>query len=198
MAVSGTILLVGLGNPGPRYERTRHNAGFMAVDHISDAAGIPLDKKKHDTRFGRGPIEGRDVMLAQPVAFMNNSGPPIQRLAHFFKIAASNLFIVHDDIYLVYGRLKIMERGGHGGHKGIASLTRAFGSSDFPRLRIGVGRPDRSSDVTHHVLGRFTPNEEQILGEIITRAREGVLLCLREGLRKGMNQINNRELLISQ
>lgn len=197
MPVSNVILMVGLGNPGRSYEETRHNAGFMVVDNISDNFDIPLARKKHDTVFGRGAIEGRDVILAKPMAFMNNSGPPIRRLAHFFKIPVSDLFVIHDDIDLVYGRLKIMEKGGHGGHKGIESLTKAFGSSDFPRLRIGVGRPDITSDVTNHVLGKFTREEEQILGEVITRAREGVLLLLRKGVKEGMNQINSRRLLIS-
>ncbi len=196
LPASSVILLVGLGNPGPDYERTRHNAGFMAIDDMSDASGISLDKTKHGTRFGRGVIEGTDVILAKPMAFMNNSGPPVQRLARFFRIPVSNLIIIHDDIDLAYGRLKITAKGGSGGHKGIASLANALASSDVPRLRIGVGRPGIRSDVTHHVLGRFTREEDQILGEIIIRARDGILLLLKNGLKEGMNQINNRKLLI--
>jgi PTH1 family peptidyl-tRNA hydrolase len=197
MPVDNAILIVGLGNPGHRYERTRHNAGFMVLDDISDRFNIPLDRKKHDAAFGRGTIEGRDVILAKPMAFMNNSGPPIQQLAHFFKIPAAGLFIIHDDIDLVYGRLKIMERGGHGGHKGIESLNKAFNSSDFPRLRIGVGRPDITSDVTNHVLGRFTGEEADILGEVISSARKALLLLLKKGVTEAMNQVNKRKLLIS-
>ncbi len=197
MSVSSIILIVGLGNPGRSYGRTRHNAGSMVLDEISDRFDIPLDQKKHDTAFGRGAIEDRDVILARPMAFMNNSGPPIQRLAHFFKIPVAGLFVIHDDIDLVYGRLKIMEKGGHGGHKGIESLTGAFSSSDFLRLRIGVGRPAVTSDVTNHVLGKFTGREALVLGEIIIRAREAVVLLLKKGVTEGMNQINNRKLLIS-
>jgi PTH1 family peptidyl-tRNA hydrolase len=102
----------------------------------------------------------------------------------------SDLIVIHDDIDLVYGRLKIVQKGGHGGHKGVESLTRAFNSSDFPRLRIGVGRPDITSDVTNHVLGRFTGEEAQVLGEIIVRAREAILLLLKKGVIEGMDQIN--------
>jgi peptidyl-tRNA hydrolase, PTH1 family len=197
LSVSGAALLVGLGTPGRSYEKTRHNAGFLALDEISNPAGIPLGKSKYDTLFGRGTIEGTDVILAKPMAFMNNSGPPIQKLARFFRIPVSNLLVIHDDIDLMFGRLKIKEKGGHGGHKGIESLSMAFGTGDFHRFRIGVGRPKTRSHVTDHVLGRFTRDEEQVLGKIITSTREGIILLLKKGLTEGMNQINNRKLLIS-
>jgi len=197
MPVENTILIAGLGNPGRRYGKTRHNAGFMVIDDLSRGFAIPLDREKHEIRFGRGIIEGMCVLLAKPMAFMNNSGPPIQRLARFFRIPVQNLLVIHDDIDLDYGRLKMIAKSSHGGHKGIRSLIAAFSTGDFPRLRVGVGRPVSKAETTGHVLGRFTPEEEQILGKIIARSREGVLLFLRKGLTEGMNQINNRTLLIS-
>jgi PTH1 family peptidyl-tRNA hydrolase len=148
-------LVVGLGNPGARYENTRHNAGFMIADKIARDFNISLDKRKFDCVFGRGFIEDVEVLLAKPMAFMNRSGPPIQKLAHFFRIQCKEMVVIHDDIDLVFGRLKIKEKGGHGGHNGIRSLLDAFGGGDFARLRIGVGRSEFGYRLTDHVLADF-------------------------------------------
>jgi PTH1 family peptidyl-tRNA hydrolase len=196
LSLEGTHLIVGLGNPGSRYEKSRHNAGFMVIDNVALAFGIPLNSKKYDNRFGRGAIEIHDVILAKPMAYMNNSGPSVQKLLRFFKLQSQNMLVIHDDIDLSYGRIKLMEKGGHGGHKGIQSLISALGDNHFPRLRIGVGRPDTKNGVIDHVLGSFTSTEEQILEKIIEKARECVALFLNKGITEGMNQVNNRKLLI--
>lgn len=198
MPVKNARLIVGLGNPGAAYEDTRHNAGFMVVDDIADTFGIPLDKTKYDTQYGRGVIEGIDVVLVKPMDFMNNSGPPVQRLAHFFRIPAEQMVIIHDDIDLAYGRLKIIETGGHGGHKGVRSLTAAMGNANFPRLRIGIGHPGSKDRVTDHVLGRFTTDEEPALDRVVTRARQGIVVLLRNGIKEGMNLVNNRRDQLSE
>jgi PTH1 family peptidyl-tRNA hydrolase len=118
-----TRLIVGLGNPGTEYEHTRHNAGFMVVDKLAGDSGISLNKNKFDVRYGRGIIEDHDVMLANPMAFMNRSGPPVQKLAAYFKIPSEDLMVIHDDIDLAFGRLKIKEKGGHGGQSMLSAKT---------------------------------------------------------------------------
>ena len=197
--VSGNILrlVVGLGNPGARYENTRHNAGFMAVDEISRDFNIHLDKRKFDCVYGRGFIDDVEVLLAKPMAFMNRSGPPIQKLAHFFRIKCKDMMVIHDDIDLVFGRLKIKEKGGHGGHNGIRSLMDAFGGGDFVRLRIGIGRSENGDNVTDHVLGRFPRENAEILTRIISGVRDAVVTVLCKGTKAGMNLFNGKNLKIT-
>jgi PTH1 family peptidyl-tRNA hydrolase len=190
-------LVVGLGNPGARYENTRHNAGFMIVDKIARDFNIFFDKRKFDCIFGRGFIEDVEVLLAKPMAFMNRSGPPIQQLAHFFRIPCKEMVVIHDDIDLVFGRLKIKEKGGHGGHNGIRSLLDAFGGGDFVRLRIGVGRSEFGDSVTDHVLGRFSAQNAEVLSQITSGARDAVVTVLCKGTKAGMNLFNGKDLAIT-
>ena len=190
-------MVVGLGNPGARYEKTRHNAGFMIADKIARDFNISLDKKKFDCVYGRGFIEDVEVLLAKPMAFMNCSGPPIQKLAHFFRIQCKEMVVIHDDIDLVFGRLKIKEKGGHGGHNGIRSLMDAFGEGDFVRLRIGVGRSELGESVTNHVLGRFSVQNAELLTRIISGGRDAVVTVLCKGTKAGMNLFNGKDLAIT-
>ena len=190
-------LVVGLGNPGARYENTRHNAGFMTADRIARDFNISFDKRKFDCAFGRGFIEDVEVLLAKPMAFMNRSGPPIQKLAHFFRIQCKEMVVIHDDIDLVFGRLKIKEKGGHGGHNGIRSLMDAFGGGDFVRLRIGVGRSELGDNVTDHVLGRFSEQNAEVLSRIISGGRDAVVTVLCKGSKAGMNLFNGKDLAIT-
>jgi len=185
-------LVVGLGNPGREYEKTRHNAGFIIVDNIAEAFSIPLDKRKFNTVFGKGLIEGVDVILAKPMAFMNKSGPPVQNLAGYFKIICKDMLVIHDDIDLDFGRIKIIEKGGHGGHNGVRSIMDAFGEGDFSRIRIGIGRSGGGADVTGHVLGKYSADESKILDQIITGARNAVVTILCKGIKDGMNRFNNK------
>jgi PTH1 family peptidyl-tRNA hydrolase len=190
-------LVVGLGNPGARYENTRHNAGFMIADKIARDFNISLDKRKFDCVYGRGIIEDVEVLLTKPMAFMNRSGPPIQKLAHFFRIQCKEMVVIHDDIDLVFGRLKIKEKGGHGGHNGIRSLMDAFGGGDFVRLRIGVGRSELGENVTNHVLGRFSVQNAEFLSRIISGGRDAVVTILCQGTKAGMNLFNGKDLAIT-
>jgi PTH1 family peptidyl-tRNA hydrolase len=183
-------LIVGLGNPGDAYRKTRHNAGFMVVEALSKDFSIPLDKTKFDARYGRGAIQGDEVLLAKPLAFMNRSGPPVQSLANYFRISSGQVLIIHDDIDLAFERLKIKEKGGHGGHNGVRSLMEAFGTGDFARLRIGVGRSETGISVTDYVLGKFNSEEEEMLNHVVKRARDAVVTIIGKGIRAGMNQFN--------
>jgi PTH1 family peptidyl-tRNA hydrolase len=187
-----TRLIVGLGNPGIQYEHTRHNAGFMVLDKLARDFGIAIEKNKFDVRYARSTIEDHAVMLAKPMAFMNRSGPPVQKLAAYFKIPSEDMVVVHDDIDLAFGRLKIKEKGGHGGHKGLKSIIHAVGAGEFVRLRIGVGRSGSGSSVTDHVLGAFSAEEAKLLGPIVKQARDAVVLILTEGTKAGMNRFNRK------
>ena len=190
-------LVVGLGNPGNKYEDTRHNAGFLVADKIAEDFNLSFNKTKFDTIFGRGFIEDVDVVLAKPMAFMNRSGPPLQKLAHYFRIPGEDMLVIHDDIDLAFGRLKIKEKGGHGGHNGIRSIMDAFGGGDFDRLRIGVGRSEAGENVTDHVLGRFSADKAEMVVRVISVARDAVVTVLCEGTKVGMNAFNRKDLLIT-
>ena len=185
-------LVVGLGNPGAGYAHTRHNAGFMVADELAGKFDIGFDKRKFNTVFGRGHIEQEPVVLAKPMAFMNRSGPPVRSLADFFKISSEAVLVIHDDIDLAFGRLKIKEKGGHAGHNGIRSLIDAFGSDDFVRLRIGVGRSGFDISVSQYVLSKFSEQENESLAQIIATARDAVVTILCKGTKAGMNQFNSK------
>ena len=185
-------LVVGLGNPGAAYVQTRHNTGFMVADELAGKFDIGFDKRKFDTVFGRGQIEQEPVVLAKPMAFMNRSGPPVKMLADFFKISSAAVLVIHDDIDLAFGRLKIKEKGGHAGHNGVRSLIDAFGRDDFARLRIGVGRSGFDISVSDHVLSKFSEQENESLDQIIATARDAVVTILFKGTKAGMNQFNQK------
>lgn len=191
MSQKRLCLIAGLGNPGTEYKSTRHNAGFLVLDEIAEAFSISFDKRKFDVIFGRGSIESFDVVLAKPQAYMNRSGMPLRKLATFFKISSKDMLIIHDDIDLTLGRIKIKAKGGHGGHKGIQSIVDAFGNGDFGRIRIGVGRSALLS-VTDHVLGRFNSEELKVLDRILTRARDAAVSFFLDGIRECMNQFNQK------
>lgn len=189
-------MVVGLGNPGEAYAKTRHNAGFMVVDKISEAFSIALDKQKFDARFGIGLVNGVKIVLTKPMAYMNRSGPQIQKIAGYFRILCEDILVVHDDIDLVFGRLKIKEKGGDGGHRGVRSIIDAFGGGDFTRLRIGVGRPDAEKGASDYVLGKFTLEEKKVLSQIITSAKDAIVTILCKGTKEGMNRFNNKRIVI--
>ena len=184
------ILIAGLGNPGRQYELTRHNAGFMVMDKLAAACQILIRRRKFDVLYGKGRIEGHDVLIAKPQTYMNLSGPSLRALADFFRIRREAMVVVHDDIDLAFERLKINERGGDGGHKGIRSIINAFGGDKFVRVRMGVGRPREGRDAVDHVLQEFTSEEREALDGMLGRACEAVVTILAKGTREGMNRFN--------
>lgn len=183
-------LVVGLGNPGAKYAATRHNIGFRVADRLAAEFGIVFSREKFNALFGRGRVEGVDVVIAKPMAFMNLSGPPVRGLADFFRISLQAVLVIHDDIDLDYGRLKIKEKGGHGGHNGIRSVINALGGSDFARLRVGIGRSGAGAPAADHVLDSFTREEAAELPNVIDRARDAAVTILCKGTKIGMNQFN--------
>lgn len=182
--------MAGLGNPGLRYAHTRHNVGFMVIDALADRYAITVQRSKFNVIYGRGTIEGVDVLLAKPQAFMNRSGPPLRQLADYFRIQREAVVIIHDDIDLAFDRLKIKEKGGDGGHKGIRSLIQAFGGDQFARLRVGIGRSQTKADVIDHVLGQFNHDEQSALEDTLQRATEAIATILSKGTKEGMNRYN--------
>ncbi len=190
-------LIAGLGNPGRAYAATRHNIGFMVVDRLAADYGIGMERSKFNARFGRGTIEGRTVILAKPQAYMNRSGLPLSQLTRFFKIPCTELIVIHDDMDIAFGRIKIKQKGGSGGHKGIRSLREAFGDDRFVRVRVGVGRPTAHQDAADYVLANFSPVERRMLDEVIAQAREAVVTILREGAQVAMNRFNGLNTLRS-
>jgi len=189
-------LVAGLGNPGIEYQNTRHNVGFMAAEKIAAAYAIDFDTKKFGALWGTGVIEGIRVVLFKPQMYMNRSGLPIFRAAEHFKISSRDILVVHDDIDLAFGRIKIKQKGGTGGHKGIRSLIDAFGGGEFTRLRIGIvcecGQSGDAS-VTDHVLGSFSEDEIRYLDPILKKTLEAVVTILSEGILEGMNRFNKRK-----
>jgi len=183
-------MIAGLGNPGREYAKTRHNIGFMVVDRLSEKYDIPRTQKKFDNIFGLGEIEKARVILTTPVAYMNRSGPPVMALAKFYKINLDHVLVIHDDIDILFGNLKIKTKGGHGGHNGIKSIIDAAGGGDFPRIRVGIGRPDTHKEVTDHVLGKFSADEMIHLETVLTCAAEAAQSIMKKGFTASMNQFN--------
>jgi peptidyl-tRNA hydrolase, PTH1 family len=148
-------LIVGLGNPGKRYESTRHNIGFMALDRLAAQLKIELKQKSFNALWGKGTLAGKNILLAQPQTFMNLSGTAVRQLQSFFKMDISNLIVIHDDLDLPFGAVKLKAGGGTAGHKGLASIESNFGNSEFIRVRLGIGKPVDKSRIEGYVLEPF-------------------------------------------
>ena len=185
-------LLAGLGNPGPAYVATRHNIGFMVADALARQWGVGFADRGPYRVAERVAVASNTVILAKPMAYMNRSGPPLRGIARRLGLNCNELVIIHDDLDLAFGRLKIKEKGGDGGHKGIRSIMDAFASGDFVRLRVGIGRPDTGTPVVDHVLGDFNAEEAAVLPQVVTRAREAAVTVLKEGARAAMARFNVR------
>lgn len=184
--------MVGLGNPGRTYAQTRHNIGFQVIDHLSQKYHISFKTKSRFAHllFGRGEVSGAPVIFAKPQAYMNRSGGPVCQIANYYRILSSHTIVVHDDIDLAFGRIKIKAKGGPAGHKGVKSLIDILGKDDFVRVRIGIGR-SQEKETVDHVLGSFDPAETRILGQIISCACDAVDTLLCHGTVEGMNRYNN-------
>jgi peptidyl-tRNA hydrolase, PTH1 family len=191
-------LIVGLGNPGFLYARNRHNVGFMCVSHLGKMRDIPFDKKQAQARTGIGTIAGKKVVLARPQTFMNASGESVGPLLKKLNIAPADLIVIHDDLDLPVGKIRLRLGGSSGGHKGIESIIARTGTRDFYRIRIGIGRPDVTEDssiskeeaVVSYVLSDFTPEEKKIIEETLPSAGEAVTCLLVQGLEAAMNKYN--------
>ena len=184
------ILFLGLGNPEKRYEKSRHNLGFRVLDSLAKRLKIKIKTKRYKSLMGRGRIRRKEIILAQPLTFMNNSGVAAASLVRGLEILPKNLVVVCDDIDLPIGRIRIRRKGGSGGHKGLESLNQHLKSNKFPRLRIGIGRPSQGMDPKKYVLQDFTKEENLLVKEAIDKAGEALILLVEKGITPAMNKYN--------
>ena len=190
-------LIIGLGNPGQGYSRSRHNIGFMCLKHFAHEHAISFDKKQADARTGRGTMEGIDVVLARPQTYMNLSGQSVNRLMHKFKLKPSDIIVIHDDMDLPLGKVRIRAGGSSGGHKGIDSIIRDIGTRDFVRIKVGIGRPEKDTDDNYYdddivdfVLNSFSPEEKKLIEPSIKKVSDAILCLLTEEVETAMNKFN--------
>ncbi|MET4046281.1 PTH1 family peptidyl-tRNA hydrolase [Rhodococcus sp. UYP5] len=186
-------LIVGLGNPGPQYEATRHNVGFMVADVLAARIGAKFSShKKSNSEVIQARLSDRPVVVAKPRTFMNLSGQPVAALARFFSVDPSNIVIVHDELDIEFGAIRLKLGGGEGGHNGLRSISQQLGTKDYLRTRVGVGRPPGRMDAAAYVLKPFSAAERKDLGVICEEAADAAELLLRVGLEAAQNQVHPR------
>ena len=190
-------LIVGLGNPGRGYANNRHNIGFMCLNRFARRHGIRFDKRQCQARIGSGEVAGNKVVLARPQTYMNRSGGAVSRLVKKYDISLENIIVIHDDLDLPLGKIRIRPRGSAAGHKGIDSIITHLGSEDFVRIRVGIGRPTAKEgsaisedDIIAYVLSDFTPEEKRVIVETTFQVSEAIYCLLTEGLVTTMNRFN--------
>ncbi len=181
--------MVGLGNPGSRYARTRHNVGFLVVERVAGRAAASADRKLFGALVGDVSIAGQNVVLSMPQQFMNLSGQATASLLGFYKVPAADMIVVHDDLDLPFGRLRVRVGGGHGGHNGVRDVQRVAGQ-EFVRVRVGVGRPPENIDAADYVLSTWSAAEAPHLDAVVDFAAEAVESVVRDGLTPTMNRFN--------
>lgn len=185
-------LIVGLGNPGLAYRHNRHNVGFMVAEALAEKIDIPLKRVKFKAQIGNGKYEGIPVIIAKPLTFMNNSGEAVAPLVRYFKVPLERLLVIHDDMDLPLGTLRMRPSGGSAGHNGMLSIFDKLGTNAIPRLRVGIGRPPGRMDPADYVLQDFPKSDEELLKMVIGQACEAALAFITTGLEKAMN-IHNGE-----
>lgn len=184
-------IIVGLGNPGDKYDSTRHNAGFCTIDALSDKYGIDVSTDKHKAKIGKGVMDGNKVILAKPQTYMNNSGESIREIVDFYKEdSETNLIVIYDDISLAPGQLRIRKKGSAGGHNGIKSIIQHLGSDVFVRIKVGVGEKPKAMDLADYVLGHFAAEEKPIMKDAFNMAAEAAVSIMNDGPDKAMNLFN--------
>jgi PTH1 family peptidyl-tRNA hydrolase len=186
-------VVVGLGNPGSRYEGTRHNIGAMALEVMRERAGVSLSRHKSGTFVAETSIEGERVVLARPISFMNESGRPVRALMDWYKISPDRLIVLHDEIDIPFADVRIKWGGGTAGHNGLGSIVSHIGTKDFTRIRIGVGRPRGRRGAADHVLKDFSTAERKELPLLLERAADAATRVIADGPDKAMNEVNTRD-----
>ena len=185
-------LIVGLGNPEPKYDNTRHNIGFVVVDELAKVWQMPLkENKRFQGLFSEGVTPGgQKVRLLKPLTYMNRSGQSVRAVTDWYKLKPQAVLVIYDDMDLPVGRLRMRLSGSAGGHNGMKSIIAHLGGQDFPRLRIGIGKSDGNKGTIRHVLGKFAPEETQAIEEILYVSVKAIELSLKEGIEKSMNRYN--------
>jgi len=189
-----TYIVAGLGNPGPTYQWTRHNAGFLFLDRLAELENISISKKSFSGFCGEWNFAGHRLILLKPQTFMNLSGNAVMQSLQFYKLPISNLIVIHDELDLPFGVVRFKHGGGHGGHNGLRSIMENLGKGDFVRLRIGIGKSPYG-DTTGHVLGNIPPDQMEGLSRVLDGGIEMLEVMLKEGLPKSMSLYNNKNFL---
>jgi PTH1 family peptidyl-tRNA hydrolase len=185
-------IIVGLGNPGITYERTRHNVGFRVLDRLAEINHILISTKRFKSLYGVGRIDSERVILIKPMTLMNRSGDAVKKALHFFQVGMEDLIVIHDDLDLPFGRMRFKQRGGDGGHQGVRSIVESVGKNTFLRLKIGIGRPPRGMDPADYVLTPFDEIQLSDLVQIVSRAAEALKVVVLEGLGTAMNRYQGK------
>lgn len=186
---AGKILLVGLGNPGPKYADTRHNIGFVAVERMASRHGIDLSRTKFKAQVGTGLVGSRTLVCLLPQTYMNLSGQSVGPAMTFYDMTPGQVIVVHDDIDLAFGVIRLKRGGGHGGHNGLRDMDRQLGNKEYFRVRVGVGRPARG-DVKDYVLQRFAEEERPWVGDVADRACDAITALIEDGLTAAQSRFN--------
>ncbi|TGA96526.1 aminoacyl-tRNA hydrolase [Sporolactobacillus shoreae] len=184
-------IIIGLGNPGSEYAHTRHNIGFEVIDELAARHHIDLNRTKFNALFGKGLIDGQEVLLVKPLTYMNASGEAAGPLVHFYKLTPDDVLAIHDDMDLPVGRIRLRQKGSSGGHNGVKSLIQHLHTQEFARIRVGVGHPERSRQVViNYVLNGFTEEEKTLIADAIDRASEAAAAWLTLPFPKVMSEYN--------
>ncbi len=189
-----TFVIAGLGNPGPKYQWTRHNAGFLFLDRLAHLENVSVTRNSFSAQTGEWNHNGKRLILLKPQTFMNLSGKSVMQALQFYKLPISQLIIVHDELDLPFGTVRLKQGGGHGGHNGLRSIMEQLGKGEFTRLRIGIGRPAHG-DTVNYVLGNIPPDQMEHLSRILDGGLDMLEMLLDEGLPKAMSLFNNRNFL---
>lgn len=185
------IVIAGLGNPGKEYEKTRHNMGYMVLDEISKKTGIEISRKKHNALIGKGNISSEQVMLVKPLTYMNDSGRSLGEILRYYGLSAEDMIVVYDDMDLEPGTIRIRKKGSSGSHNGMRSIISHIGEENFPRVRVGIGRPS-FADWKDYVLQRVPEEDCGLIEDGVEKASEATISILRDGIDRAMNRFNTR------
>ena len=185
-------LIVGLGNPEEEYSNTRHNMGFDVINKISKKYNIEVNKNKFNGLYGKGEIEGEKVVLIKPQTYMNLSGEAVKKFADFYKIEPEKIILIFDDIEVEKGMIRIRKQGSGGSHKGMQSVVSLLGTEKIPRVRVGIGKPERMNNMIEYVIYKINKEEQELLKPGIEKAEEAVEVIIKHGIDKAMNQFNNK------
>jgi peptidyl-tRNA hydrolase, PTH1 family len=185
-------LIVGLGNPGRKFKFTRHNIGFRVIDQLSKELSVPLDKKRMMALWGKGSWDEQKVVLAKPQTFMNLSGEAVVKLKNFFRIETDKVIIIHDDLDLDFGQIRIRNKGGDAGNKGVKSIIESLGESEFIRVRLGISRPEKKGEGRDYVLADFDELEMKNVNIFLDQAKEAVKTIISESTLQAMNRFNRK------
>jgi peptidyl-tRNA hydrolase, PTH1 family len=187
-------LIIGLGNPGSRYRKTRHNIGFMVLEKIAARWEIDLKQKSFDALWNRGKVAGKNVLLAMPQTYMNLSGNAARSLLAYFKVDISHLIVIHDDLDLPFATMRLKSGGGDAGHKGLKSIMTSLGSAEFMRIRMGIGKPSDRTPVEDYVLQKFNSDESAMLQQAIQSASEATTDILKIGMQQAMVKYHTKNI----